>query len=260
VTATVTNTNRLAGLALRAGAVAMAAAWAARAATGEAGPPLGLASEGLSGAAASITEWAIFLALVVSAAMATTRRARFGMLGIGLTAALVDAALLWAGPPSALLAPFCHAARWLAPLAFVVLAAPRAGTTSTATARTMLAVAAAATFAGHGIEAFEAPPHFVAYLQCACRIVTGDSCRDEVAQTLLIGIGIADLTVAALVLTGRRGTGPALVWMVIWGAATAAVRSVHGGLEAWTLTAERLPNAMVPLALLAMRKPPTAAA
>lgn len=238
---------RLAGLALRAGAVTMAAAWAFRILAKEDGPPM--AGGGHSGSTENAVGWALLTALLVAIALTVTPRARLGMLCIGVTAALVDLAGLWAKRD--LLAPFCHAARWLGPLAFAVAAA--AGTAAATRSRTMLGVAAAATFAGHGIEAFGAPPHFEAYLQCACRIVTGGPCSDAVVEALLVGIGIADLAVAALVLSGRRGTTGALAWMVIWGAATAAVRCVHGGLDAWTLTAERIPNATVPLALLLAR-------
>lgn len=240
---------RSAGLALRAGAVTMASAWAFRIVAEEAGPPL--AGGEPSGSTANALGWALLAALLVAGALTVTPRARLGMLGIGVTAALVDGFGLWNGASGAVLAPFCHAARWLGPLAFVVASAPGAG--AAARSRAMLAVAAAATFAGHGIEAFGAPPHFEAYLQCACRIVTGGPCSDAIVHALLVGIGIADLAVAALVFSGRRGTTAALAWMVIWGAATAAVRCVHGGLDAWTLTAERIPNATVPLALLLAR-------
>ncbi|MGA0870358.1 MAG: hypothetical protein ACO3UM_15615, partial [Planctomycetota bacterium] len=50
-----------------------------------------------------------------------------------------------------------------------------------------------------------------------------------------------------------------LAWMGGWGGATGVVRCGHGGLEAWPLTAERVPNALGPLAALLLHRAATPA-
>ncbi|MGA1523162.1 MAG: hypothetical protein ACO4CZ_04260 [Planctomycetota bacterium] len=238
--------------ALRWGAVAMAAGVIAE----HAATASGAASLHQGGGARS-AELVVLVGLGISALLAVTRWARVGMLGVFLTALAVDLAATWTATQGALLVLPCHAARWLGPLAFVVAARGRPG--GTEPARLLLALAAAATFAGHGIKAFQAPPNFVAYLDCVCGLAMGDGCPDRLRAATLIAIGVADIAVAALVLRNRRGAAPALAWMVAWGGATAVVRCVHGGLEAWPLTAERVPNALVPLAALLLHRAATPA-
>jgi hypothetical protein len=231
-------------MALRVGAVTMAVGVIAAHASEDAAFP----SDSL--------RCALLLVLGMSAVLAMTNRARLGMLGLGAAALLLDMAAGSGSPAATALALACHAARWLAPLAFVLASSRNPG--AAARARVLLAVAAAATFAGHGLKAFQAPPNFVAYLDCAFRLVTAADCPAASTDALLLAIGITDIAVAALVLRNRRGASTALAWMVVWGGATAVIRCVHGGLEAWPLTAERLPNALVPLALLLMRRPSAA--
>lgn len=234
--------------ALRAGAVALAIGTGARLSIEPANPIREALVGGPAASLADAASIAVTAVLAAAACLSMTRRARLGMAGIAAAAICLDIATMWTRPEGALLVPISHAARWLAPLAFVVANSGRAG--ALPRARTLLAIAAAATFAGHGIKAFQAPPNFVAYLDCACRLATGSACAGHIANDLLVGIGVVDLLVAALVLAGRPGLHLALAWMVVWGAATAVIRTVHGGLEAWPLTAERVLNAAAPLALL----------
>lgn len=234
--------------ALRFGAVALALGAGAQLVSEPAHPVREALAGGPAASFAEAAPIALTVALAAAACLSLTGRARLGMASIAAVAICVDIAAMKTAAGGALLVPICHASRWLAPLAFVAATSERPD--ALRRARTLLALATAATFAGHGIKAFQAPPNFVAYLDCAFRITTGSTCPADVTADLLVGIGVIDLLVAALVLAGRPWLRPALVWMVAWGAATAVVRIAHGGLEAWPLTAERVLHAAAPLALL----------
>lgn len=94
----------------------------------------------------------------------------------------------------------------------------------------MLRLAVAATFVAHGWKALRLSPNFLNYLFRASQRILQWELPQEVAETVLIGIGALDLLLAALLLT-RRWKSVAF-YMAVWGFATAASRTVHSGWDA----------------------------
>lgn len=140
--------------------------------------------------------------------------------------------------------PFAHAVRWVGPLALA------AGLTVDRRAQVALLWAAAATFAGHGASALALKGEYLDYLFSAFALI-GERLSEEQARGWLTAIGAVDLVVAAAALVLRRPAARwVLGWMALWGMATAAMRVVHGGVAFWPEWALRLPNGLVPLAVL----------
>jgi len=113
--------------------------------------------------------------------------------------------------------------------------------------RTVLALAAAATFVGHGLHALDHRGQYLDFLFSAGGVV-GVELQEATAKQLLTAIGCLDLVVAALLLV--RPWRWVAGWMVVWAVATASMRVVHGGVNHWPEILVRAPNAMVPLAVL----------
>jgi hypothetical protein len=139
------------------------------------------------------------------------------------------------------LALLAHSARYLAPLALLLLAHGRARG-----AEGVLRWAAALTFTAHGVEALAHVPAFLDLLLLTARRFDLPGSEDQAAGLLNV-IGVLDLAVAGLVLV-RRFRGIAL-YMTVWGAVTLASRVSAGGLAQWPEALVRLPNAAAPAAL-----------
>jgi len=113
-----------------------------------------------------------------------------------------------------------------------------------------LRVAAAATFATHGMEAMLQRSSFIDLLISSAQNVLNWDLPQAQAEQALFAIGVADLIVAgACLLTHSRAI---FLWMALWGAITAASRVTAGGLEYhWHETLWRASHCCVPLALAA---------
>jgi hypothetical protein len=107
----------------------------------------------------------------------------------------------------------------------------------------VLRIALFGEFAGHGVFALMAVPHFVALLTGS----TGMSA--ELAVPLLRVIGAVDLVIAAMALV--RPTRIVLAYAAFWGLLTALSRPLSG--RSVVDFVERWPNWGVPLALLLAR-------
>lgn len=152
-------------------------------------------------------------------------RAAWALLPAALWLTLVPLAKLRAGGDFGyLLAPFTKGNR---PLALAGLFVLWRGARNEALAMRLLVYGAAAVFASHGVEALLQNPRFVDYLLVSTARLTPWQMGEGTARALLYGIGVMDVSVAALVLRApRRGV---LVWACIWGFATAAMRLVYFG-------------------------------
>ena len=197
---------------------------------------------GFSESAARSVDLGSAVGLVLAAALALlgTRSWLIGFAGLWF--------LLEAGARTVLrghalpeLALLAHSARYLLPLALLLLARGRAGW-----AEGVLRWAAALTFAAHGVEALAKVPAFLDLLLLTARRV-GVPATEAQASGLLTVIGLVDLGVAGLVVV-RRMRGVAL-YMLVWGAVTLASRVTAGGLVQWPEALVRLPNAAAPAAL-----------
>lgn len=102
-----------------------------------------------------------------------------------------------------------------------------------------LRIGVAGEFLGHGVFAIQGKKDWIGWISDLLNI---DS---PTATTLLLLIGLLDITVALLVLV--KPWPPALLWAVAWGFWTALVRPLVG-LPIWDFV-ERSANWAAPLAL-----------
>ena len=166
-------------------------------------------------------------------------------LWVCVAAALAQAAAGVAQAATPWLAAMSGATRALAPvLAWATLR-------RSPLAAPLLRLAAAATFAGHGLQALQQDPRFIAYLDAAFDLL-GTTIAPATNASLLRAIGATDLACAALTLLFAPRS--VLRFMTCWGFATATARIVHGGFIAWPETAIRLVHGLVPWALLRLRR------
>lgn len=143
------------------------------------------------------------------------------------------------------LTPGAHATRYLAPLALVALSLQPARVRP---AEWLLRVAAAATFACHGVEALLAHAQFVDYVITGGNRV-GVEVAEGTARGVLLAVGLVDIGAAAAVLIPKRLRAVA-AWMAVWGLATAGMRVVSLGWGNWPEVLIRVANGLVPLTLL----------
>lgn len=187
------------------------------------------------------------------AAVAVVRTVRPALVFVAAWFFLVAVATWYQGGSfgSAFAVP-AHATRYLLPLALIASAWPMDSMRRARLAERILQVAAAATFAAHGVEALAGHPRFIDYIITAFRRV-GFAFSEQGARHLLIAIGVQDLFLAALILA-RRWRAVA-GYMAFWGAITAGSRMVHMGLAKWPATLVRAANVAVPLALYLAWRP-----
>jgi hypothetical protein len=155
----------------------------------------------------------------------------------------------------AVLEPIEHASRILAPLALLVLdfwpPRLRSHLGRTIVSMWLLRLAAALTFAGHGVVALLHSlerGHFLELLLSGWGAVIQTELDEPSARQLLAVIGGIDLGLAMNVLFAR--SRPVLAYMALWGFATAAVRMVHFGPEAYPESLLRIANGGVPVVVL----------
>lgn len=119
----------------------------------------------------------------------------------------------------------------------------------------LLMIGFVGTFLGHGVFAVRAKTGFIELLvKSFARF--GLTISDATGALLVIGIGAADLAVAAfmtyVLVTGKyaysRTVEAIVLWGAVWGFATAFSRVT--ALGSWWDWVERAPNFMLPLALL----------
>jgi hypothetical protein len=152
------------------------------------------------------------------------------------------------------LGPVEHASRYAAPLALLLLDfwPPRLKSHLGRTVASMwiLRVAAAATFAGHGLVAIDHSlhgGHFAELLQSACGAL-GIELTPSQNQWGLAIIGGLDLGLALNVLVSR--SKPVVFYMMLWGLATAASRMALLGPQGYPEMLIRIANGGIPLVLL----------
>ncbi len=162
------------------------------------------------------------------------------------------------GDAFAHLAPAAQAVRWLGPLALPWLL-PELSPAQHRRGRRLLALAVAATFTAHGLEALAHHPRFCDLLLGAARRLFDLRLTQSSAEAVLTAIGVLDLAVAAaLVLRPRPAVA---LWAALWGTLTLASRTVSLGPDFFHESALRSMNAAAPLALglalLSSRREPT---
>ncbi len=204
---------------------------------------------------ATLVDRALVALLALAALQCFTGRRRGCHLLAGCAAAMAAVSTL-RGTFHPELEPLAHAARWLGPLGVAaLLSASSAERPAAAIGRGewLLRIAAAATFAGHGLEALFHKAVFVDYLHSALRTFLGVAdASDDALRNVLTAIGILDLGVAAAMLLPLRLV-PLAAWMAFWGFLTALARVVHYGVAGgWTETALRTVNGGIPLVLLVL--------
>jgi len=157
--------------------------------------------------------------------------------------------------PTAILEPIEHAARYCAPLALLLLdfwpPKLKSYLGRTVACMWLLRLAAAATFAGHGIVALMHGMdggHFVELLTVTSDKVFGWEMSADETRWTLVAIGAIDIGLALNVLVSR--SKPIVVYMAIWGFATAASRLVVMGPQAYPEFLIRAANGGIPLVLL----------
>jgi hypothetical protein len=164
---------------------------------------------------------------------------------LALAAAATGSWYPWLTPPA-------QACRILAPLA-LALWAVRGG--PDARVQVTLRVAAALTFAAHGVEALLGRGLFVDYALSVLQRL-GVGAGQSLAETLLAIVGVVDIACALALLLPRRFRAVAL-WMAVWGAFTAVLRVFHAGSAQWPEMLMRMANCAVPLTLVLLWKPAT---
>ena len=117
-------------------------------------------------------------------------------------------------------------------------ASGRGNDSSTARAISVLRVAVALEFLGHGFYALTVKPAWVPF-------VTVFGFSAEAAPTLMRAVGVLDWLLALCLLV--RPLGPLLLWMTFWGFFTATLRPITG--DSLFEFIERGPNWGAPLAL-----------
>ena len=172
----------------------------------------------------------------------------------------LDVAWLGAGPlrgvadTVVLLFPFAAgAARIAAPLTLILVHWSRQrqllGVALSPAAEWIMRIAIALTFAAHGLEALDLRGSFLDMLIVGAHNLVGVRLPEVAARWLLVVIGVADLTVAALVIVTRlRGVA---LYMAVWGFTTAAARLVVLSIDiGWYEFAIRSAHWSLPLVLL----------
>lgn len=144
------------------------------------------------------------------------------------------------------LIPIGSAARWLAPLALVLLPSRKLD------AEKVLRLGIALTFAAHGVEAWLHKRLFIDYVLSAWNDL-GISVDDATAQTQLLAIAVIDVAVAVAILVPRQMRKTA-IWMIFWGLATASMRVIYSGIGNTPEFLVRLVHVAIPLTLLLMWK------
>jgi hypothetical protein len=200
-----------------------------------------------------VDRWLAVGALVVAVGMLVRPVAVLALVASVLFLLVAIATSVDGGHRFAHLAPLSGAVRWLGPLALAVLWFGRRVDEPTSTARVdgaswVLRVAVAATFLGHGWEALQHHPAFVDLVLGSLRRMFGEAPSEAAVRSILTGIGVLDLALAALVLVRRWSW--VVAWMALWGFATAASRTLALGTGFAHETALRTLNGAAPLALL----------
>ena len=103
----------------------------------------------------------------------------------------------------------------------------------------LLRIGVAGEFLGHGLLAIGGKAQWIKWISEMINVEVGT------ATTLLILVGILDVSVALIVLF--RPVRPVLLWAALWGFWTALVRPLVG--ESWLDFIERFANWAAPLAL-----------
>lgn len=104
----------------------------------------------------------------------------------------------------------------------------------------ILRIAVAGEFLGHGVFALQGKKDWIGWFS------TFGVSDPEIAKTLLMVLGMIDITLAILVLL--KPVRIAILWMVLWGFWTALLRPIVG-MPVWDFV-ERWANWGAPLALL----------
>lgn len=201
----------------------------------------------------------IVLALI---ALAWPNIAVTGLIALGIFAWALSATLLGmatSADPSlwnwfeAVAVP-AHATRWIAPLALGMLWTVQRRPPEAkhgfrlSVIEWLMRLAAAGTFAAHGMEAIWQHPVFKDYLIVAAERLLGATLPEVSTTPMLYVIGGIDLLLALLVLVTRWRW--VVAYMAAWGAITAGARIVHADFGAWPEFAIRFAHFGVPLALL----------
>ena len=167
---------------------------------------------------------------------------------------LTAACVLWTSDPSN---PFKqgsllnHAVRYIGPLvlAFWIgwIARKKDGILPTQWCW-ILRIAAAATFIGHGLNAFRGSPGHIELIQGSFLNLFSMEISLPVTLTSLKLIGAMDILLATLLLA-RKWKFVAM-WMAVWGLVTACSRLTAFGFDkGWSLTAIRLANGGIPFVI-----------
>lgn len=137
---------------------------------------------------------------------------------------------------------FAFAARWMLPLALVLLAVQKPKG-----ALAILKISIALTFASHGIEALAEHPIFMDYILDFAETWFGIELTISQTKTILFAMGWIDMIVAVLIVWTPSRT--ALLYMTAWGLVTAVARVVYHGDNGITGMLLRTSHWTVPLAL-----------
>lgn len=192
------------------------------------------------------------LVLLAGAGSSRTRLAACTLIGVWFLGTGIATTIVGGNTYSHLAVP-AGAARILAPAGLVMLAGAESYRRG---AERLLALGVAVVFGTHGYEALAQNPRFIDLI-----ILSADRWQDWLqiseasARSMLMAIGVIDVLVAGLVLRFRW---PALaLYLLLWGALTAASRWAALGTEAWPQVALRLANGGIPLVLFLLwrRKP-----
>lgn len=183
-------------------------------------------------------------ALLACAPLVFWSRAWPALAYISLWSAARAAAQTWDEVWHPALVPVGQTARILAPWALLLSAFPEWGRPAWA----LLRVGVAATFLGHGLEAWLGRAEFVDMILLSAANVFQLAVAEPQALLLLRGIAVADAAVAAAMLLPGRWPAVAL-WATAWGLVTAAARMTHLGAWNYPETLMRLLHAAAPLAL-----------
>lgn len=225
------------------------AAWHARDGGAMAAPLMWLMWGGVSVETTTRAAGTVLMLVAVAIAMRPNKPALY-MAGLWF---FVAAVLKFnKGGDFARLTPLADAARYVAPLAMTMLLVrgevARERLDGQAKAfEWMLRIGAAATFIGHGAEAFKLNPEFVPLIVNTGERI-GMAISENAAHQAMRVIGAIDILVAGMLLAFRWRTIAA--YMAVWGFATALSRMTAYGFS-WTHeTLIRLPNGGLPLVLL----------
>lgn len=150
------------------------------------------------------------------------------------------------------LLPLENAVRVLGPLALVGLLGFHPADSSAEKRMSwidpLLRLSAAMTFIGHGLAALFLKADFTDFILDASRDIILIEITQSTAETLLYGIGVLDLVVAALVLLPFRLRW-VVGWMCFWGLLTSFARITRYGTDGVSIALLRAMNWAVPLSL-----------